>query len=154
MYVAQAYRKREATPIIHAAALKAWGENLRFAWPHDGLQHDKQSGKQLALSYREAGLRLLPEHAKWRDGGIGVEAGLMEMLDRMQTNRLKVFEPLGDWFDEFRLYHRVDGKPVKEYDDLISATRYAIMCIGQARPLERKRPRGPVFAEMTDDPFA
>lgn len=51
----------------------------------------------------------------------------MEMLDRMQTGRFKVFSNLDDWFQEFRLYHRKDGRVVKEFDDLISATRYALM---------------------------
>ena len=43
-------------------------------------------------------------------GGNGVEAGLMEMLDRMQTGRLKVFAGLDDWMQEFRLYHRKMGE--------------------------------------------
>ncbi len=60
-------------------------------------------------------------------GGNGIEAGLVEMLDRMQTGRLKVFNTLGDRFGEFRVYHRKDGKSVKEMDDLLSATRYALM---------------------------
>ena len=33
----------------------------------------------------------------------------MDMLDRMQTGRFKVFKHLNDWFEEFRLYHRKDG---------------------------------------------
>jgi Terminase RNaseH-like domain len=51
----------------------------------------------------------------------------MDMLDRMQSGRFKVFKHLNDWFDEFRLYHRKDGRVHKEGDDLMSATRYAIM---------------------------
>ena len=51
----------------------------------------------------------------------------MDMLDRMQTGRFKVFANLDDWFGEFRLYHRKDGKVVKKSDDLLSATRYALM---------------------------
>lgn len=51
----------------------------------------------------------------------------MEMLDRMQTGRLKVFSGLDDWFQEFRMYHRKDGRVVKERDDLMSATRYGLM---------------------------
>jgi hypothetical protein len=31
--------------------------------------------------------------------------------------------------EEFRLFHRKDGKDVKEGDDLMSATRYAIMML-------------------------
>lgn len=51
----------------------------------------------------------------------------MEMLDRMQTGRLKVFAGLDDWLQEFRLYHRKDGRVVKVRDDLMSATRYGLM---------------------------
>ena len=53
----------------------------------------------------------------------------MDMLTRMQTGRFKVFKHLNDWWEEFRLYHRKDGKVVKEGDDLMAATRYALMCI-------------------------
>lgn len=138
IYVVAAYRVKEQTPVIHAAALKAWGKSLKWAWPHDGLQHDKGSGEQLAELYRLQGLELLPERATFDDGSNGVEAGLMDMLDRMQTGRLKVSKHLAEWFDEFRLYHRKDGKVVKERDDLMSATRYAIMMLRFAEP-ETKR---------------
>ena len=139
IYVVAAYRVKEQTPVIHAAALKAWGKNLNWSWPHDGLQHDKGSGEQLAELYRQQGLNLLHERATFQDGSNGVEAGLMEMLDRMQTGRLKVSKHLTDWFDEFRLYHRKDGKVVKERDDLMSATRYAMMMLRFAEP-ETSRP--------------
>ena len=33
------------------------------AWPHDGFQHDKGSGDQLAEQYRAQGLTMLAEHA-------------------------------------------------------------------------------------------
>lgn len=133
VYVTSTYRVREAVPAIHCAALKAWGEWLPWAWPHDGLQHSKDSGKPLAEQYRKGGLKLLPEHARYPDnadgtpGTSGVEAGLFDMLERMQTGRFKVFRHLNDWWQEFRLYHREDGKVVKLMDDLMSATRYAIM---------------------------
>lgn len=138
VYVTKAYRKREATPIFHAAALKPWGA-IPWAWPHDGLQHDKGSGEQLAKQYRDQGLSLLQERATFQDGTNGVEAGLFEMLDRMQTGRWKVFKHLTEWFDEFRLYHREDGKVVKEMDDLMSASRYAMMMLRFARTLETER---------------
>ena len=51
------------------------------------------------------------------------------MLTRMQMGKLKVFKHLNDWFEEFRLYHRKDGKVVKEGDDLMTATRYGIMML-------------------------
>ena len=53
----------------------------------------------------------------------------MDMLQRMESGRFKVFKHLNDWFEEFRLYHRKDGKVVKEGDDLMAATRYALMML-------------------------
>jgi phage terminase large subunit-like protein len=127
IYVIGEYRQREASPIIHAAALRPWGDWLPVAWPHDGLQHDKGSGEQLAAQYRAQGLNLTPERATFDDGSNGVEAGVSDMLQRMQTGRWKVFSTCQAWIEEFRLYHREDGKIVKERDDLISASRYALM---------------------------
>ncbi|MCG5537868.1 terminase large subunit domain-containing protein [Halorhodospira sp. 9622] len=141
IYVTNGYRKSQATPVIHAAALKPWGARLPWAWPHDGYQTEKGSGVQLAEQYREQGLNMLPTHAAFpetrddtRLSRTSVEAGLAEMLDRMQTGRFKVFSHLTDWFEEFRLYHRKDGKIVKERDDLIDATRYAMMMLRHAEP--------------------
>jgi hypothetical protein len=58
------------------------------------------------------------EHAQFEDKGVSVEAGVMQMLERMQTGRLKVMEHHADWFSEFRLYQRKHGRIVKEHDDL------------------------------------
>ena len=103
------------------------------------------------IQYRAEGLEMLFEHAQFEDGGVSVEAGLMDMLTRMQTGRFKVFKHLLDWFEEFRLFHRKDGKVVKEGDDLMAATRYAIMMLRHAsttaqydnfrRPIEYPSPR-------------
>lgn len=127
MYVTSAYRRREATPVIFAGAVKPWGAWLPWAWPHDGLQHDKGSGEQLAKQYKDQGLNMLPLRATFEDGSNGLEAGIADLMDRMQTGRLKVFATLREWFEEFNLYHRKDGLIVKEADDLLSATRYAVM---------------------------
>ena len=72
----------------------------------------------------------------------GVEAGLLLMNERMQTGRFKVFAHLTEWFGEFRLYHRQDGKVVKKRDDLMSATRYGVMSLRHARraPTETRLP--------------
>jgi phage terminase large subunit-like protein len=139
VYVTRAYRIREATPVIHAAALKPWGK-LLWAWPRDGGRETLEgAGIALAEQYRKLELDMLYMHAQFEPepgktaGGISVEAGLMEMLTRMETGRFKVFRDLEDWFQEFRLYHRKDGKVVKEGDDLMSATRYGVMMLRFAR---------------------
>lgn len=137
IYLTAEYAQREATPIIHASAIKSWGTWLPVSWPHDGLQHDKQSGETLAKSYKDQGLSMLHERATFEDGGHGVEAGIMDMLDRMQTGRWKVFRNCGKWLGEFRLYHREDGKIIPIRDDVISASRYALMMKRHARTKPR-----------------
>lgn len=135
IYVVSEFRESGTTPVLHAAALRPWGDWLPWAWPHDGLQHDKGSGDVLADLYRKNGLKLLKDKATHPaqkgelegTGGNQVEAGLLEMLERMQTGRWKVFRTCGLWFEEFRLYHRKDGKIVKLADDVMSASRYAYM---------------------------
>lgn len=150
VYVTKSYRVKEATPVVHAAALKAWGEWLPWAWPHDG-NNDTAAGENLAAQYRAQHLKMLPENAKFEDGSNSVEAGLMLMLDRMLTGRLKVFEHLNDWFEEFRLYHRKDGKVVKLEDDLMSATRYGVMSLRFARM--PGLPQRPMVQQTNYDPM-
>jgi hypothetical protein len=140
VYVTKAYRVAQRPVAMHAIALKPWGDWLPWAWPHDGLQHDKGSGEQLAAQYRNQGLKMLPMRATFEDGSFGVEAGIAEMYDRMQTGRLKVFSHLAQWFEEFNLYHRVDGLIVKKADDLMAATRYAIMMRRFANTQSRQAP--------------
>lgn len=139
VHVYDCYRVKEATPVVHAATIKAKGPWIPVAWPHDGLQHDKGSGDQLAELYRNQGVTMLKERATFPDGGNSVEAGLMDMLDRMQTGRLKVASHLSDWWEEYRLYHRKDGRLVKEGEDLMSATRYALMMLRYAIVQTRKQ---------------
>jgi hypothetical protein len=144
-YVTAEYAQRESTPVVHAAAVKPWGPWLPVAWPHDGLQHDKGSGTPLAEQYRGQGLKMLAEKATFLDGSNGVEAGVMDMLDRMRTGRWKVFSTCGGWLQEFRLYHRIDGLIVKERDDRISASRYALMMLRFAKT----KPNGAALSQPT-----
>ena len=141
VYFIKAFRISRRTPMDHVAVLRHWGD-LQFSWPHDGLQHDKGSGETLADQYRKEGLRLTHKRAQFVDGSYGVEAGLFEMLMRMQSGRLKIFVNLKEIFDEIQLYHRDEGKVNKIMDDLISAMRYTIMMLRYARVSERTPWRG------------
>lgn len=144
-YITRTYRSTGGAAPIHAAAMRPWGDWVPTAWPHDGLQHDKGSGAQLAEQYRENGINMLHEHATHEAGGFGLEAGLSDMAERMQTGRWKVFDGNEDWFGEYRLYHREDGKIIKLRDDLLSASRYALMMRRFAvSPPVKARARAPV----------
>jgi phage terminase large subunit-like protein len=140
VYVTRTHRVSEASPITQAAALRPW--NLLWAWPRDGRRETLEgAGVALAKQYQAQGLDVLAQHAQFEDGSVNVEAGLMEMLARMETGRFKVFKHLNDWFEEFWLYHRKDGRVVKEGDDLMSATRYGVMMLRYARTDVPPKPR-------------
>ena len=133
VYVTHAYRMKETPVHTVAAALKGWGA-VPFAWPHDGQNSTAGSPDPLANQYRKHGLAMLPDPASYDDTRRNaVEAGLMDILDRMTEGKFKVFRHLNDWFDEMEQYHRDEGKVVKEYDDLMDATRYAVMSLRFAR---------------------
>jgi hypothetical protein len=127
VYVYDCWSAREQTPAQQAPVLIGRGKWIPVAWPHDGLQHDKGSGEQLAAMYTAAGVNMLHERATFEDGTNGVEAGIMDMLARMQQRRWRVFKTCGDWLSNYRTYHRKDGLIVKKKDDVISASRYALM---------------------------
>jgi len=134
-YVYDVYASRQETAIIHSAAIKQRPQWIPVAWPKDGLQSDKGSGVSLASQYRDQGVNMLHDWARnpkaSGDTGKGnnfIEPSIMEMLQRMETGTFKVFGHLEEWFKEFRSYHRKDGKIVPIKDDIICATRYAVMC--------------------------
>lgn len=133
IYVVWASRASQQSPAMFAQPCRARGSWLPWAWPHDGLNETAAGGGvALKTQYADQGLNMLGIRAQYPDGSTSVEAGVLDMLDRMQSDRLKVFSHLADWFEEFRLYHRKDGKIVKLRDDLLSATRYGVMMIRHA----------------------
>ena len=133
-------RMNKATPIIHAAAINSRAR-CPVIWPHDGYQHDKGSGVTLADQYRQQNVNMTPQHfanpiapGESGKGNNRIEPGISDMLQRMETGRFKVFKSQHEWFEEFRLYHRDEGKIVALRDDLMSATRYATQSLRYAEP--------------------
>lgn len=142
IYVYDCYRARETLIPVHASAIKGRGAWIPVSWPHDGYAvKDAMHGEQLAQQYRNEGVNMRPEHAAFPESPIlnerkmsriSTEAGLQEMLTRMEGGRFKVFNHLGAWFEEFRSYHRKDGVLVKLRDDIMSATRLTVMDLRHA----------------------
>lgn len=157
-YIYDTYRESRQTPPIHAAAINARGDWIPVVWPHDGLQHDKGSGVPLADQYRDCGVNMLREKfsnpsAPGREegtGGNGIEVGLMEMLTRFETGRLKIFSTCSPLIEEMRMYHRKDGKIVKLFDDTISAARYAIMSLRHAQTQTVRLPKQNISAGISN----
>jgi hypothetical protein len=133
VYVYDVYKQEKTTIPVHCSTIKAHGQDIPVIWPHDGYTHERGSGISLADQYRNEGVNMLPFHftnppapgQMEGSGGNSVEAGIMDMLSRMESGRFKVFKHLKPWWDEFSQYHRQDGKVVKIFDDAMSATRYA-----------------------------
>ena len=134
IYVYDAYSKSKESVVVHSAAIKSRDQSIPIGWPKDGLQSDKGSGISLADQYRQQGVNMLPDWARnpvapgdTKKGNNAIEPGIMDMFQRMETDRFKVFSHLEEWWQEFRSYHRKDGKIVPMKDDLMSATRYGCM---------------------------
>lgn len=153
VYIVKEYRRSNLTPSEHWLTLRRWGMNLKWAWPKDALQTEKNTGEAVIDRYREEGMKALPEHAQYkasrRKGGgnrgtalstVSVERGLIDMDERITQGGLQVFKTCPLWFAEFKMYHRKDGKVVKEDDDLMDATRYLVMML-RYFGLEKKKKR-------------
>lgn len=127
--------ENETRPLYHAAAMKPFGY-IPVAWPQDGHQAKQSLGQTMPISaiYKAHGLRMLPDHAKWPDGSNSTEAGVTEMDERMVSGRFKVSKRAVEFFEEYRQYHRKDGQIVKVFDDVLSATRVAVMAKRFGKP--------------------
>jgi hypothetical protein len=126
IHVHHVIRVADQYPINHAFAIRQIGAAVPVAWPTDGTVR-RDDGKPLSDHYKRHGLRMLGEHATWPDGSVSTEAGVIEMDERMRSGRFKVAAHLTEFFEEYRSYHRKDGKIVKLRDDVLSATRVAVM---------------------------
>lgn len=140
MYVYDAYKRKQAEPEIHAAAItKRYPQGCKLPGAIDPASRGRSQvdGKNLLHLYRKEGLRLVPaDNAR--------EAGIQQVWSRLSTGRLKIARHLSDVFDEYRLYRRDEnGKLVKEDDHYMDALRYLIMTgIKIAKPVTVKKIRG------------
>ena len=126
------YKEKSTSLAVHAAGIKALAQFTPVAWPHDGnmAARGRNDGKKIRDLYSDNGLNMVFEHAKYEgDRGNSVEASVADILDRMETGRFKVAPHLEMFWEEFRMYHRKDGKIVPKDDDFISAVRYAVMML-------------------------
>ena len=133
LYLVSEHYRGQAEPSIHADAIKARG-----LWQPGFIDPASQGssqvdGKRLVDEYRKRGLSLT-----FADNA--VEAGVMEVYQRLSTGRLRVFSTLANFFDEYKYYIRDEktGKIVKKNDHLLDATRYLCMSIPKmkCRPVE------------------
>jgi hypothetical protein len=121
IYAIREYKRGEAEPAVHAAAIARWGTGMTGASDPAARGRNQGDGTRLFDAYRDLGLALmLADNA--------VEAGLHECWTRLSEGRLKVFASLAQTLAEMRLYRRDEkGRVVKESDHLMDALRYGVM---------------------------
>jgi phage terminase large subunit-like protein len=141
IHIIHAVRIRGGLPRDHAAAIRSAmngrAGDIPIAWPHDGAAKSRESGRTVAQLYRDEKLNMLGTHATLpKSGGIDLEAGIALMAARLRDGRLKVARHLSEWFQEYRMYHRLEtGLVNKTGDDLMSATRILCMQIRSAKEI-------------------
>lgn len=142
IYIYDAYHAAEGVPSLHAQAINARGYWIPIVLPHDADNLEKGSGKSVAQYYREANVNACMEtfhNPMTADGKLNnlVEPGIMEILTRMKTGRIKVFSTCDRFFEEMRRYHRKDGRINKTFDDTMDAARYSVMSLLAGRGLSK-----------------
>lgn len=120
------YRGR-AEPSVHASGIKARGSWIPGIIDTAARGRSQVDGRNLWDLYEAEGLDL-------HNADKAVEAGLLEVYQRLSTGRLKIFKTLSGTQSEYRIYRRDEkGRVVKENDHLMDALRYLVMGISLAK---------------------
>lgn len=120
-YIYAEHYRGQVEPSIHASAIKARGEWIPGVIDPAAHGRAQKDGEQLLATYSGLGLNIVAANNS-------VEAGILEVWERLSTGRLKVFSTCISWLAEYRLYRRDErGHIVKKNDHLMDATRYAIV---------------------------
>ena len=136
VYVTDCYKKANQTTLYHADAIKQRGAWIPCAWPHDGMERDKGNAKPLYKNFKKHGVKMIRRSARYdedKGGAQAIEPIVIDILERMHQGRFKVFSHLSSWFEEKRMYHRKDGRIVDKKDDIMAATRYAMIDLRKSR---------------------
>jgi len=116
-YIYDCYKRGQAEPPVHIAAIKARGDWIPgVADPAGGSS--QRDGRKLLIEYQGMLSNLYPADN-------AVEAGLLRVWGKLVAQKLKVFKSCRAWFDEFRVYSRDEkGRVTKRNDHLMDCTRY------------------------------
>ncbi len=128
IYVMRDYSEKGREAAVHASVANSFLPYAPMVIPPDIDQTEKGSGKTVRKFYNDAGLKHTIDFEN-PDGSRYVEPGIMDLFERMRTDRFKVFRGCEHVLREMRMYHRKEGKLVKENDDALDAVRYGSMMI-------------------------
>lgn len=125
VYAIAEYGATELTPQSHAANMDKMGmKQLPGVCDPFGGKHRGPDGQQVLQSYINAGLNL------YEADRLGVLASVLEVRQRLETGRYKVFTTCSRLLREMRMYVFDDktGQPVDRDNHFIDASRYPIVC--------------------------
>lgn len=126
VYIWSEHYRGEVEPVIHASAIKARGDWIQGVIDTAARGRSQIDGHNLMDIYTDEGLML-------HNANKAVDAGLLQVYQRLSTGRLKIFGTLRNFWAEYVLYRRNDnGKIVKEMDHLMDCLRYFIMGLEHA----------------------
>jgi len=140
IYVSKSHKKDKMDAAHHAEVIKGMGGGLGgvpVTWPHDGLNTEKGKGTQLIKNYKNKNLNLLSKSARFDNktgGGQSIERSVMEIYERIESGRFKIFSTEKLLLEEMRNLHRKDGKVVDRLDDCFKSVCYAMMMLRFAVP--------------------
>jgi hypothetical protein len=123
VYITTDYKRGNAEPTVHAAAIKARAKGDRKPGVIDPASKGRSQvdGEQLLSLYRQLGLNIQPADN-------AVESGIYEVWERLSTGRLKVFKTCTQLLDEYRIYRRDEkGRIVKDNDHIMDSLRYLVI---------------------------
>jgi phage terminase large subunit-like protein len=130
------------TKEMHAQSLKGQGDWLPVVG--DCAARDSDMGP-VVLQYRALGVRM----QKANKGAGSVDAGIQDILSRLNDGKLKVFSTCQKWLDEFRTYAYDEKQKIKKVNDhLMDATRYGVVDGLSVAAVERASANY-VYAEAT-----
>lgn len=130
IYVIRARKKKGMQPEDHAALIDEVDAWVPVAWPHDGTNREKGNGLRLKDNYVRHGTKMLSQSARYKTeigGAQKVEPIIQTIQEMFRTGQLKVDEGCSEFFDEYRNYHRKNGRLTKTRDDILKALFYAVM---------------------------
>lgn len=122
-YVYEDYKRggEGVTKEMHAQSLKGKGAWIPVVG--DCAARDSEIGP-VVNQYKALGVKM----QKANKGAGSVDAGIQEVLSRLNDGKLKVFSTCQKWLDEFRTYAYDEKLKLKKVNDhLMDATRYAVV---------------------------
>jgi hypothetical protein len=117
IYIYSEHYRSGAQPPEHAEGILSRGKWIPGVIAVPTSTTDRLDGYRLVEKYRENGLTLYAASSC-------EESGILDVAQKMNAGRLKVFRTLENFFHEYRLYRRTEqGQIVQEQNQLMNCLR-------------------------------